>query len=165
MEKGFNDDELADIMNEIEALEKEFTHDDEESTETVEAKVEEHHEPVHHEEVAHHEEPVAEHIEEKEVLSELSKMPVEEVVPKAKHHEVDENIHHIHEPVHHQQKSSAHTAMSFHVEGDMKFDLSFHISGKYVGLTVTEHGLEIGLDGGVKFTVPVQEGHKVKKAS
>ncbi len=32
MEKGFNDDELADIMNEIESLEKEF------STETQEKK-------------------------------------------------------------------------------------------------------------------------------
>ena len=27
MDKGFNDDELADIMNEIESLEKEFTED------------------------------------------------------------------------------------------------------------------------------------------
>ena len=37
MEKGFNDDELADIMNEIESLEKEFAHDDKaEEAENVE---------------------------------------------------------------------------------------------------------------------------------
>lgn len=201
MEKGFNDDELADIMNEIESLEKEFSADMQEKAEsqdqienieshtgpTIEAKattesvketsdfeeefkakkeVEEHcaedHDEDHHVE-AHH------------VLGELSKMDVEKTTPTFKseepvhNHTEESNVRHLeeiktkHKETDHQE--SAHTTMSFHVEGDMKFDLSFHIGGQFVGLTVTEEGLEIGLEGGAKFTVPVHEASSIKKAS
>ncbi|MCO4754707.1 MAG: hypothetical protein KC478_09490 [Bacteriovoracaceae bacterium] len=201
MEKGFNDDELADIMNEIESLEKEFAHDDKvEKTETVETQAvnDEHvEEPKAHEtpvdfeddsvETIHasHDEvetvketPVAKEIETvteddfsveedmNEVLGELSEMPVEDIVPTQSKHSEEDNIHHLKErtPVSN-NNSKANTAMSFHVEGDMKFELSFHIAGKFVGLTVTEEGLEIGLDGGAKFTVPVEHSFAEKKAS
>ncbi len=204
MEKGFNDDELADIMNEIESLEKEFAHDDKvEEIENVEmhAVKEEHVEepvskntPVDFEDEVESEtihasqevEPVAQAKEEpvmmkpemvseddfsvedemKEVLGELSEMSVEDVVPTKSFQSDEDNIHHIKErkPVS-KQNSKANTAMSFHVEGDMKFELSFHIAGKFVGLTVTEEGLEIGLDGGAKFTVPVEHSFAEKKAS
>ena len=104
-----------------------------------------------------------------EVLGNLSEMPVEDIVPTAVNNdEHEENVHHIKEREtvsHKQQQPKGHTAMSFHVEGDMKFELSFHISGKFVGLTVTEEGLEIGLDGGAKFTIPVEHGAEHKKAS
>ena len=40
MDKGFNDDELADIMNEIESLEQEFTHEVEAKKEPVQAQTE-----------------------------------------------------------------------------------------------------------------------------
>lgn len=208
MEKGFNDDELADIMNEIESLEKEFSHDDvENKTETVEthsastehgpeveAEVGEPQasEPTQQaaseEEEIHDvgEQPVAQVEEEmNEVLGELSKMPVEDIVPEKResdsvhsesaHSEHEDNIHHLkeassvassHESANHGIQKGSHTAMSFHVEGEMKFELSFHIAGKFVGLTVTEEGLEIGLDGGAKFTIPVEENaHSHKKAS
>ncbi|MBC76465.1 MAG: hypothetical protein CME64_10665 [Halobacteriovoraceae bacterium] len=209
MEKGFNDDELADIMNEIESLEKEFAHDDKaeeaetvemqapEETENVETQVAEEVESIEpHAEQQEVQEPVAEEVvaeevsaaheeeeplkemapiqevkeEMQEVLGELSDMPVEDIVPTAVDHaEHDENVHHIKEREtvshNHQNQAKGHTAMSFHVEGDMKFELSFHISGKFVGLTVTEEGLEIGLDGGAKFTIPVEHGAEQKKAS
>jgi len=208
MEKGFNDDELADIMNEIESLEKEFAHDDKaEEAENVEMKsteetefietpsvneveevvephaeaeevvdmeevhaAHEHDAPVHTEEPVKEMAPIQEVKEEMaEVLGNLSEMPVEDIVPTAVNNdEHEENVHHIKEREtvsHKQQQPKGHTAMSFHVEGDMKFELSFHISGKFVGLTVTEEGLEIGLDGGAKFTIPVEHGAEHKKAS
>ena len=191
MEKGFNDDELADIMNEIESLEKEFAQEDESvETEIVETQavaedelecVDDAHEEV--EEVhamQHQEEPVAEQMvdeemhehEMSEVLGELSKMPVDDITPSAKHEpqasleSEEHNIHHIQKAPTSKDRGATKTAMSFHVEGDMRFELSFHIAGKFVGLTVTEEGLEIGLDGGVKFTVPVDEtSASHKKAS
>ena len=207
MEKGFNDDELADIMNEIESLEKEFSHDEE--IETVETHSAEHevtaaaatddqhepqaHQPEHEETMAAHEEEEARTVEESvahsepvsspvgkevqdemgEVLGDLANMPVEDVAPSAVHdhgHCEEENVHHLkHTASQNQERkapvSGGHTAMSFHVEGEMKFELSFHIGGKFVGLTVTEEGLEIGLDGGAKFTVPIEEAERAKKAS
>ena len=55
--------------------------------------------------------------------------------------------------------------MSFKVEGDMKLDLAFNISGSEVQLSVNEHGLEIGLEGGAKFSVPLSKNHHHKKAA
>lgn len=212
MDKGFNDDELADIMSEIESLEKEFSQDDQGSEMKV-VETHEANEPVEasaETEAAHQEAPVAEeahiqeeahaghteethakdelhtteakgHVEEhthseavaevkeemNEVLGELASMPAESIEPtQAKVEEVEmeqeSTVHHISRsstPQNAGQTSSARTSMDFHVEGDMKFELSFHIAGKYVALTVSEEGLEIGLDGGAKFTVPVEEAH------
>ncbi|MEX0798745.1 MAG: hypothetical protein WD025_04845 [Bacteriovoracaceae bacterium] len=208
MEKGFNDDELADIMDEIESLEKEFSDDgDKKQTETVETQpVADHQEEdeaqkqddqPHLKEAASsapsHEHKKQDHVDDKmeDVLDELAHMPIEDVAPVSKVHsqndsnvdskvdakvdakvesddeERDENIHHLQErsTVSENTHAKNETAMSFHVEGDMKFELSFHISGKFVGLTVTEEGLEIGLDGGAKFTVPLERSTADKKAS
>jgi hypothetical protein len=55
--------------------------------------------------------------------------------------------------------------MNFHVEGDMKLDLSFNISGKVVHLNINEHGFELELEGGMKFSIPLDEAHSHKKAA
>merc|ERR1712138_16513 len=69
MEKGFNDDELADIMNEIESLEKEFAHDDKaEEAENVEMKSTEETETVETPSVNEVEEVVEPHAEAEEVV-------------------------------------------------------------------------------------------------
>ena len=61
-------------------------------------------------------------------------------------------------------KTDASTSMSFKVQGNLTLELSFDIGGKVVSLEVTESGLSIEMDGGVKFTVPVQETTSLKKA-
>lgn len=211
MEKGFNDDELADIMSEIESLEQEFTDDQPEQVEAYsqeeveqtysveeqpeqeevvaqqeheqeEPQVEEHQEEVvaQQEEPEHRPEPVVakeEHQDEideemNEVLDELSEMPVEDVVPQNKVQSYDDNIHHMkQEPVQEKESWSAshgqptQTSMSFRVEGEMKLDLNFSIGGQDVNLQVTDHGFEIELAGGAKFTLPLGSQHQGKKVA
>ena len=168
MEKGFNDDELADIMNEIESLEKEFSKDDEgRQTENVETRLVDSQDSQLDEDLG-------------EVLEEMSQMPIEQVAPQGKANETieqpvktsaSENVRHLQHSQHSQHsepkehKRQKNAAMNFHVEGEMKLEMSFHIAGKFVGLTVTEEGLEIGLDGGAKFTIPMEEDVSRKKAS
>ncbi len=60
--------------------------------------------------------------------------------------------------------STNSTSMSFKVQGNLTVDLQFDIGGKTVSLEVTEEGLSIVMDGGMKFTVPVGEQSSLKKA-
>lgn len=214
MDKGFNDDELADIMNEIENLEKEFTGetmpvdeaiDEPKQVDTVEevvSAVEEVtpivEEPITNVEesesiVENFEEPTAgledqlnqtvesttemaseEHLKastesiephDTAVLGELTQLPVEEVTGEAAK-PFDDNVHHLEVKSIDRHASTtakaAHSAMSFSVEGDMKLDLSFNISGKVVHLNINENGFELELDGGMKFSIPL-EGEKSDK--
>ncbi len=62
------------------------------------------------------------------------------------------------------ETSSNSTSMSFKVQGNLTLDLKFEIGGKTVALEVTESGLTIEMDGGMKFTVPVTETSALKKA-
>ncbi len=62
------------------------------------------------------------------------------------------------------ETSSNSTSMSFKVQGNLTLDLQFDIGGKTVSLEVTEEGLSIVMDGGMKFTVPVSEKSAHKKA-
>lgn len=227
MEKGFNDDELADIMNEIESLEQEFASDDseakaepgidevaqsvaalaqEEEQEEVEPEmvqepefeepeivqepeVEEEPEMVaeaYESEMVHEDEqpediaePVVSEVEspvvspvagEHEVLEQLSDMKVEDIVPEKTPESYDDNIHHMKieetpmsKPSH--SPKSGHTSMNFSVEGDMKLDLSFMIGHNEVKLHVTDQGLEIELEGGAKFSLPVSVPVESKKVA
>lgn len=186
MDKGFNDDELADIMNEIENLEQEFTEEVESKQEPVfevQEHVEEQPEVVEEPEqnvetvVAEqqdddsaeideafaeeeiHEQPQAQAPEPSvAILKEVTQKPVQEVVATEKAHD-DWKPSGVH------SSSGAQTSMSFKVEGDMKLDLVFNISGKEVQLAVNENGLEIGLEGGAKFSVPLVESHQKKNAA
>ncbi len=209
MDKGFNDDELADIMNEIESLEQEFTDESaqpeveasQEQTESVEEEVKTE-EPQVEEVVAQAQEEAQSEVEEvvaeqepepvqeevkpdpvvagaseemNEVLEELSEMPVEDVVPEKHAESVNDNIHHMkQEPVEEEKSWSApvsshsepaHTSMSFKVEGEMKLDLNFCIGGQDVNLHVSDHGFEIELAGGAKFTLPLSSAHQGKKVA
>jgi hypothetical protein len=62
------------------------------------------------------------------------------------------------------ETSGASTSMSFKVQGNLTLELQFDIGGKVVSLEVTETGLSIEMEGGVKFTVPVNEKSSFKKA-
>lgn len=52
------------------------------------------------------------------------------------------------------------TSMSFKVQGQLNLELQFDIGGKVVCLEVSEHGLNIEMEGGVKFFVPVSASKK-----
>lgn len=177
MDKGFNDDELADIMNEIENLEQEFTEEvvavapTPAPTEEVEVKAEAE---------AKVEVPVAStpHVEVdqemKDVLNELSEMPVEEVSGDTVQAH-DDNVVSLHDTSANTPgseytapaefaPSGGHSQMSFSVEGDMRLDLSFNVSGKIVHLHIGENGFELELDSGMKFSIPLDENAHKKAA-
>jgi len=52
------------------------------------------------------------------------------------------------------------TSMSFKVQGQLNLELQFDIGGKVVCLEVSEDGLNIEMEGGVKFFVPVSASKK-----
>ena len=56
--------------------------------------------------------------------------------------------------------AKAMSAMSFKVSGDLNMELEFDIGGKVVCLEVTESGLNILMEGGVTFHVPVGDHKK-----
>lgn len=60
--------------------------------------------------------------------------------------------------------AGASTSMSFKVQGNLTLDLQFDIGGKVVCLEVSETGLNIEMEGGIKFSVPVTEKSGLKKA-
>ena len=164
MDQGFNDDELADIMNEIESLEQEFT--EETQSEEVEAKAED--APQSEEEEV---QPEPEQIHAStEVARELAQTP-EEQIEKA-HHEAhdDQNVHAIkseHKVFHGDSEGNKEwpsTSMDFSVEGNMKMNLFFKVGGKTVHLHVNEGAFEIELEGGMKFSIPVHEQSDKKAA-
>ena len=100
-----------------------------------------------------------------EVLEELVEVHPEEVV--AAHEPFEEKVHPIRDvrEEFHPHTSGAHSAMSFNVEGDMKLDLVFHISGKKVHLNIKDGSFELELEGGMKFSIPLDETHSNKKAA
>jgi hypothetical protein len=166
MEKGFNDDELADIMNEIESLEQEFAKSDDSFVDQ---------EP-NLDDVANSVIELAQSEEDHSLLSEVASMPVENITPSASNHDVDtdehhnvsQNVHHIkhqENSMKHSSNKTAKTAMNFSVEGDMKLDLSFLVSGKEINLHISEDGFEIELEGGAKFSLPVHSGSQGSKAA
>ena len=227
MEKGFNDDELADIMNEIESLEKEFTEEVENKKEAssnsqqeeVESPANEEHIEPEMEESSEQEEAHSEHTEvaashsendsfeeddfddedfdnepvleadpleahaeqaqvhhqvneeenvvpinkeEEATLEKVVEKPMEEVVAPSASHNKHEDVVALSTK---HDDSSAHTSMNFNVEGDMKLSLAFNISGKVVNLKVNDQGLQIDLEGGMKFSIPLENADQSKKAA
>ncbi len=55
--------------------------------------------------------------------------------------------------------------MSFKVSGNMSLDMQFEVGGKVICLEVSEHGLNIQMDGGMTFSVPVGNKAHGKKAA
>ena len=136
MDKSFNDQELSDIMKEIEALEEDFS--GEEGAHATSSVLEE-----------------LAHMEEKEAIPVAAPAPVSLETKRAAP-----------KPAPVETSAPAATSMSFKVQGNLSLQLQFDIGGKVVSLEVTETGLNIEMDGGMKFTVPVSaETTSRKKAA
>lgn len=142
MDQSFNDKELSDIMKEIEALEEDFT-----VTDAAKSPVKDEFSAL---------EDLAAVPEEVAVPTPVAKVKPLEAVSKPAPEKVE---HHV------KSLSTATTSMSFKVEGNLALDLQFHIGGKVVCLEVKESGLSIEMEGGIKFSVPVSDEHKSKKAA
>lgn len=142
MEKGFNDQELADIMNEIEALEKEFQDPDHQDATPVMQEL-------------------AEMDEEESVpVSEFKEAPAAQVIPMTTKEPLMTT-----KPTQKTTSTDSSTSMSFHVEGNMNLQLSFTINGEEVKLHVTDQGLNIEMQSGVSLNVPVKSVSAVKKVA
>jgi hypothetical protein len=87
------------------------------------------------------------------VMAELAEMATEKSVPHSTSNVVSLD-----------SKRTASTAMSFKVQGELSLELQFEIGGKVVALEVTQTGLTIEMEGGMKFTVPVDGTSPYKKA-
>ena len=178
MDQGFNDDELADIMNEIESLEQEFTEETQPDEVEAKAEVEEEKEEI----VAKAEtEDAPQSVEEEiqpepeqpqaqtEIVEELAQKPEAEIEQAHQQADDDHNVHAIkQEPKeshdNSQKKDWGSTSMDFSVEGNMKMNMFFKVSGKTVHLHVNEGAFEIELEGGMKFSIPVHEQSDKKAA-
>jgi hypothetical protein len=145
MDKSFNDQELSDIMKEIEALEEEFSA--EEDTDKVEAS-------AMMEELAEMEEEKSIPATNKNdsVLA-FERQPSPETTPAT-----------ITATTTATAKTTSNTSMSFKVQGELNLELQFDIGGKAVTLEVSEAGMNIKMDGGVSFFVPVSNAQSQKKA-
>lgn len=144
MDQSFNDQELSDIMKEIEALEQDYG-------DAPKQKVS----PVI-QELAELGEDKAVPSSTENVLSWESKKTESEV-----EEEMEERSSWESAPV----KSEAATTMSFKVQGNLALEMKFDIGGKVVSLEVTQSGLTIELEGGMKFSVPVSGSEEYKKAA
>ncbi len=182
MEQGFNEDELADIMSEIESLEQGLEESEENAAPEIieEELVEESMDDFVEEEV------VEEHCDEKDEKSEyfakkLAEMdcpeaeevdPMEEAQQMIEAEEAEdvvevEEVHY--EPevkkvvsmVHHAEHDSEHEekrSMDFCVPAHCGLDLTFNMGGKKFCVAISEeHGLEIQLDDGFRFSVPLEK--------
>jgi hypothetical protein len=169
VEQGFNEDELQDIMNEIESLEEEFSHSEPQKSKPVAKKASS----------TESEDSTFSDEEMNEVLGELNNMSVEEVEHKQspKVEPEKSNVHQLKSssvekkvvspaPIHTNSSSSADgVSMNFSVSGNMSMNMNFNVSGTNIGLSISEDGLTINMDGGGKFVLPIQSQHKNKNAA
>ena len=97
------------------------------------------------------------------VLEELAEMREEVAIPTAQVNS-QTNIVAFEKSEAPKSVSARSTSMSFKVEGELTLDLKFEIGGKNVQLEITPTGLQIEMEGGVKFTVPIHDAGPIKKA-
>ncbi len=164
MEKGFNDQELADIMSEIESLEKEFASDD--GGAKAAPAAEQAPAPAAHEE---------EHVEEDdysspEVMGELAELSEEKAIPKPQPTPAPHRPKVVAMPaVSKAPAPSAHhaapAALHFKVSGEMQVELSFEVNGECVSLSVTDEGLSIEMASGATFSLPLAARGARKKSA
>jgi hypothetical protein len=131
-EKGFNDDELKDIMDEIENLEKEF------SDEPAPAKAEKKDDYIQADKLDDIQGDVDKEVDNilddkpSSSASKVTKMP-----SKKKH-------------------TGSDSKLQFNVQGNMTVELNFEVSGKAIFLYVNEEeGLVVEVEDGGKFSLPV----------
>jgi hypothetical protein len=152
MDQSFNDQELSDIMKEIEALEEDF----EGSTESDPGTA--------LEELAQLEEGG------KSPEAPVSLLAMETLKPEnpsmkknfseKKTDDMKVSTSTFAAPA--SSLSASSTAIKFKVSGNLSLDLELEMGEQVVSLNVSESGLSIEMDGGVKFTIPnqVKAGHK-----
>jgi hypothetical protein len=123
-------------MKEIESLEEEFSGSDD--TDTVEAS---------------------------SVMEELAEMEEERSIPVATKSQAEVlPFEKKSTPKASSTESKTSTSMSFKVQGDLNLELQFEVGGKTIMLEVSEGGLNIKMDGGISFNVPVSDAQSLKKA-
>ncbi len=155
-EQGFNEKELADIMNEIENLEAEFdgaaektgaaSQDEEDVDAPPQACEEDAKEEVVEEEPVVAQKPVPTPAKPKVVAS-----PPAQVSPISK-----------------SANDCVPAQMEFHVQGDLQMNLKFYFGETWVKFSATpSDGLLIEMPGGMRFSLPVPSvaAQKSKKAS
>lgn len=133
MEKSFNDQELADIMSEIENLEREFA---EESGPTPVSAAPEAVAPI---EDSH------------EVLHQLAAAPEETIIMKTNH--ADKVVPF--KTATPAPAAHAPSSLTFQVQGEMSVQLAFEVNGQKISLCVTGDDLCIETESGAKFTLPI----------
>ena len=154
-DQGFNENELQDIMNEIESLEKEFT-EESEVVEEIQAEAEE----VTSDESAFDQDEMQSIVDEVEALEQASSAP-QKVLPM--------------------KSSSAGSDMCFSGSGSLNFNMSFDlgstpvefsidkdsgmtISMEHVEFCITEDSCVVKMLGGVTFNVPMSSNAGKKAA-
>lgn len=181
LDQGFNDSELADIMQEIESLEAQgiesdeidekmleddgdenaISEDDENeiltSLDAVENTVEEI-DKIDAEMEAFDK---LEELEDQEELETQAELEVEqEPEPEIQEEKVTMKNPIINKPNNNsstEHNAGAQSKMHFDIEGQMSMSLGFTISGKTINIVVdADNGLELFLPGGMKFSIPVE---------
>ncbi len=107
MDKSFNDQELSDIMKEIEALEEEFTAEDDLKAQSA------------------------------EVMEEVVEMDEEKAIPMESKHSPEVLAFEPKSTPMKNTKSSAPASMSFKFQGEMNLELQFEIGAKTIQLEGT----------------------------
>jgi hypothetical protein len=161
----------ASEVEEVEAAHDDFIPEETLHEETIQAEAVQEVEAVEATEVVQEVQEIDDEMS--EVVEELSSMPVEELEAAHATAHDDSNVHQLrhseptpeHAPVV-AKKSTGNlpeSSLNFSVQGDMKLNLFFNIGGKSVQLNIKEEGLEIELDGGMKFSIPLDHSEANEK--
>ena len=154
-DKGFNDSELEDIMNEIEELEKDF------AEESKKKQVDELSEALGiEEEVVDMSDLRVEDVEiGKTELQQVIDDEVESIIREEIDNSAQEEIMDAIEDKiisFEENRPSHESSMDFSVAGQMELKLNFNVGGQLVHIYLNEkEGLTIEMDGGAKFTIPM----------
>jgi len=129
MDKNFNEEELSDIMKEIEALEENLQIDE-----------------LPTQEKSNNEDYKSEVVSEDLLVSD--KKSEAEILDLQSKKKFDDSLNGF---------SGAPASMTFKVSGNMFLELRFEVNGQCVDLGVDEKGLNITLDNGAFFRVPLKK--------
>lgn len=104
-----------------------------------------------------------EKVEASSVMEELAEMEEEVAVPHAQ--AAPAKVIHFEENKHQAPAADQKTSMSFRVQGNLTLELQFEIGSRMVGIEINESGLQILMDGGMTFNVPLEEKKSSKKSA
>lgn len=90
-----------------------------------------------------------EKVEPSSVIEELAELDEKKSVPVQ-----EAEVLHLETP---KSCSKSPTSLSFKVQGELALQMQFEVNGKFVSLDVSESGLNIQMEGGVTFSVPLEK--------